>query len=181
MAVGRLGNYLKNMNLKEKFAKIKLLATDFDGVMTDGYVYVGQNGEEFVRCSRRDGLGVEMLRKAGVEMAVLSKETNPVVLARCKKLGIACKNNIDDSSDKLIILKNLAKEKNIGLDEVAYIGDDLNDRAVLENVGIAITVADGHEIIKAICHFVTKTRGGEHAFREVCEEILKAKNINLDF
>jgi len=159
--------------LLEKFKKIKLLAMDFDGVMTDGYVYVDENGVESVRCSRKDGLGVEMLQKTGIEMAVLSKEQNPVVLQRCKKLGIPCINNIYDGSGKLALLKNLAARKGIGLDEVAYMGDDLNDRDVLEKVGLAITVADGHEEIKKICHYVTAAKGGEHAVREICEKILK--------
>lgn len=174
-------NKFMNEVLREKVKNIKLLAADFDGVMTDGHVYVGQNGEEFVRCSRRDGLGVEMLKKAGIEMAVLSKEPNPVVLARCKKLGIFCKNNIDNSSGKLAILKDLIKEKNIDLSEVAYIGDDLNDKAVLENVGLAITVADGHDLVKSICQYVTRAEGGEHAVREVSELILAAKGIGLFF
>ncbi|MFA5133307.1 MAG: HAD hydrolase family protein [Patescibacteria group bacterium] len=169
------------MNLNERLKKIKLLATDFDGVMTDACVYIGEDGKESVRCSRRDGLGVEMLKNAGIEIIVLSKEPNSVVIARCKKLGIACTNNINDSSGKLAILKEIIKEKNIDLSEVAYIGDDLNDRAVLENAGVAITVADGHKKIKSLCDFITKAKGGDHAFREVCEKILEAKGIALDF
>ncbi len=170
---------LKDMDFKEKFANIKLLALDFDGVMTDGYVYVDEDGKESVRCSRRDGLGVEMLKRAGIDIVVISKEENSVVSMRCKKLNIACWQNVYDGEGKLEILKRIAAEKGISLFEAAYMGDDLNDREVLGGVGFAITVADGHEKIKKICHFVTVAKGGEHAVREVCEKILQSRGIDL--
>lgn len=149
---------------------------DFDGIMTDGYVYVNQNGEEAARCSRKDGLGAEMLQNAGVYLAVISKEENPVVLARCKKLKIDCWNAIYDGAGKLQIFKRILEDKKIFPEEAAYMGDDLNDAETLMNAGLAITVADAHEKVKNICHYITARKGGEHAVREVCEKILEAKN-----
>ncbi len=165
--------------LKEKFKKIKLLVTDFDGVMTDGYVYIGQDGAETARCSRKDGLGIELLKNAGIGVAVISKEGNGLVAARCRKLGIDCWQKVYDGGGKLQILKQIAEDKKFSLAEVAYMGDDLNDKKALEAVGLAITVADGHEQLKSISHFVTSAKGGEHAVREVCEAILESKGIEL--
>lgn len=164
-------------DLREKFKKIKLLAMDFDGVMTDGYVYVNQNGKESVKCSRKDGLGVEMLRNAGVYLAVISKEENPVVLSRCKKLKIDCWNGVSDGASKLRIFLRILEDKKIFPEEAAYMGDDLNDLEALERAGLAITVADGHKKIKNICHYTTMAKGGEHAVREVCEQILQSRKV----
>ncbi|MCG2686748.1 HAD-IIIA family hydrolase [Candidatus Parcubacteria bacterium] len=167
--------------MNEKFKKIKLIAFDFDGVMTNGYVYVDENGKESVRCSRRDGLGIAMLKKNDINVIVISKEKNPVVSVRCKKLNIKCWQAVEDSNAKLDILKKVASDMDLSLDDMAYVGDDLNDEEALRNVGLAITVQDGHEKIKKVCHYITKAKGGEHAVREICEEILKAKGFLLNF
>ncbi len=167
--------------LKEKFKKIKLLAMDFDGVMTDGTVYVSQEGAETVQCSRKDGLGIEMLKKNGLDAVVISKEINPVVSVRCKKLKIQCVQKVKDSDGKLEILKKILKERKLAGNEVVYIGDDLNDFAVLRYAGVAVTVADGHPKVKAICDYITKAGGGQHAVREICELILEAKGLGLKF
>lgn len=168
-------------NIKDKLNKIKLLALDFDGIMTDGYVYVDQDGREMVRCSRKDGLGIELLKRNNIDIVVISKEANPVVARRCQKLKIDCYQKVEDSDSKLFILKRVAKEKSVNLDEVAYMGDDLNDANVLKAVGLAVTVADGHESIKTLCDYVTKAKGGENAVREICEKILIARGANLQF
>lgn len=167
-------------NLTNKFKKIKLLATDFDGVMTDGFVYVDQNGKETVRCSRRDGFGIFMLQKIGVEVCVISKEVVGVAVKRCEKLKIDCYHKAENGKEKLAILEKVVKEKGISLDEVVYIGDDLNDLAVLEVVGLPISVADGHNLVKQKAQYITLAKGGDHAIREVCEKILSAKEINLN-
>ncbi len=163
--------------LNDKFKKIRLLVTDFDGVMTDGHVYLNQHGEETVRCSRKDGMGVEMMKKAGFDVAVVSREENGVVGARCKKLKIRCWQSVSHQGGKRDIVKTIADESGLSLDEIAYMGDDINDLEVLEIVGLAITVGDGHPRAKKISHYVTAANGGAHAVREVCEMILEAKNI----
>lgn len=167
-----------NIN-EDKLKQIKFLAMDFDGIMTDGSVYVDQDGREAAKCSRKDGLGIELLKKAGLAALVVSKESNPVVSARCRKLDIACYQKAGSGEQKLDIIKRAAGELGVALDAVAYMGDDLNDLAVLRAVGLAITVADGHPLVKEICAYVTNARGGEHAVREVCENILLAQGHSL--
>ncbi len=167
------------MEINSQLAKIKLFVSDFDGVMTDGFVYLDQNGKESVRCSRKDGFGIELLKKNGVEVAVLSKENNPVVLARCEKLGVPVWSKLENGDSKLEILKKLMANKGLQREEVAYMGDDINDAACLKNVGLAITVADGHPEIKKIANFITTAKGGNHAVREVAELILTAQGVQL--
>ncbi|MFC1612278.1 KdsC family phosphatase [Patescibacteria group bacterium] len=168
-------------NIRDKFKEVKLLALDFDGIMTDGCVYVSEDEKEAVKCSRKDSLGIAMLQKENIETIVISKETSPVVSARCKKIKIDCWQAVENSEAKLEILKRIIAKKNIHIREVAYMGDDLNDLKVLENVGLPITVRDGHDRIKNVCDYITAAKGGEHAVREVCEKILEAKGINILF
>ena len=167
--------------LANKFSKIKILVFDFDGVMTDGYVYVDQDGRESVRCSRRDGLGISILKKAGLKLFVISTEKNPVVLARCKKLEIKCFNGVGDGNNKLEILKKIATEEKTDLSEIAYVGDDLNDYEVLTSVGLPMTVADGHPKLKDKCFYITEAPGGHHAVREICEKIIEARDLSLKY
>lgn len=167
-------------DMKPLLAGIKLLACDFDGVFTDGTVFQDQDGKEMVKCSRKDGLGINLLQQHGIEVAVVSKETNPVVSRRCQKMKIPCYQAVDTGEGKAEILKRLAEEKGLSLEQVAFMGDDLNDVPALKIAGLAITVADGHFNVKKIADYVTKAPGGQHAVREVAELILIAKGVNLD-
>src|SRR3989344_5991599 len=108
--------------LQKKLCTIKLVATDFDGIHTDGCVYVNEDGKESVQCSRKDALGIDMLKRAGIHVCVISKETNPVVTARCKKLGVPCIQAVHDSDGKLEILKRIAGELGLLAEEVLYMG-----------------------------------------------------------
>ncbi|MDP3954713.1 MAG: HAD hydrolase family protein [bacterium] len=159
---------------------IKLLVLDFDGIMTNGKVRVDQNGIESVECSRKDGLGIDLLKKYGISVCVISKETNPVVSKRCAKLKIPCVQAIENSDGKLEILSRIMKEMSLKPDEVAFMGDDLNDIDALKNAGVSFTVSDGHPEVKKICNYITRAGGGQHAVREVAELILKAKGIRLN-
>lgn len=154
----------------EKLKSIELLVLDFDGVLTDNRVLVSQDGEESVMCHRGDGLGIERLRQAGIPVVVVSKETNAVVSARCHKLGIPCFQNVDD---KLTILKKVAREYNISLDKVAYVGNDVNDISCIEAVGVGVAVADAHPVVAAMADIVTEAAGGSGAAREICDLILE--------
>lgn len=165
----------------EKLKHIKLVVTDFDGVHTDGRVWVDENGIESVVCSRKDGLGISMLKKAGIEVHVISKERNPVVSARCKKLDIPFDQGVHDSDGKLEILKRITGERNLAPAQVLYVGDDVNDRASLDFAGVAVTVADGHPSLMEICDYVTLRKGGDHAVREVAEQILMAQGVSISF
>lgn len=172
---------ISNKELLNKLKDVKFVATDFDGVHTDGCVYVSQTGEELVRCSRRDSLGINMLKDAGVDVVVLSKETNPVVSARCRKIGVQYYQGLEGSGDKLDILKKITSERNLKASEVLFVGDDLNDQKCLEWSGVAVTVADGHEKIVSLCDYQTVRAGGDHAIREICELLLRAKGEEIEY
>ncbi len=160
---------------------IQVLAMDFDGVHTDGFVYMTEGGQESVRCSRKDSLGLNMLKRAGVKLFVISKENNPVVLARCKKLDIECYQGITDAKGKKEILVSLAEREGVPQSQVAFIGDDVNDIEAIEYAGVGITLADGHAEVKKVADIVLTRNGGEHALRELCERILDAKGIPVAY
>jgi N-acylneuraminate cytidylyltransferase len=149
------------------------LVTDFDGVHTDDSVLVGQDGAEFVRVSRRDGLGVAMLRAAGVPVLVLSTETNPVVAARARKLGVDVRQGEDD---KATALRTWALDQGIDLDRVAYLGNDVNDLACFDLVGWPVAVPDAHPRVLAAARVVLGSPGGRGAVRELAERIVSARN-----
>ncbi len=163
----------------EKIKNIALLAMDFDGVHTDGFVYVDQNGIETVRCSRKDSLGLNMLKCAGIKLFVISKEENSVVAARCKKLNIECFHGVHDAFGKLEILKSLAEREGVAMEQIAFIGDDVNDVEALVSAGVGVTVADGHEEVKKVADIVLTRKGGDHALRELCDIVLNAKNVPI--
>lgn len=165
----------------QSLCTVSMLVMDFDGIHTDGFVYVDENGCETVRCSRRDGLGLEILKNNGIKLCVISKEKNPVVSARCKKLDIEYYQGVDNSLGKKDILESLVMREGFPIESVMYMGDDINDHDAMVYAGIAVTVADGHEQIKNIADIILKSKGGEHAIREIAEMILVAKGIPLDF
>lgn len=162
----------QEMPPSDALAKVRLVVTDFDGVMTDNRVLVDQDGREAVWCSRGDGWGVAQVRKAGIEMVVLSTETNPVVGARCEKLGLTC---IQGCRDKLAELKRLAANRWLQPAQVMYLGNDTNDLACLEWVGLSVAVADAEPEACRAARFRTARKGGRGAVREVCAWILAAR------
>jgi len=153
-------------------SSIRLLVLDFDGVLTDNRVLVTEDGKEAVLCNRSDGLGLEMLRAKGIGVLVLSKEKNPVVAARCRKLGIGC---IQGCDHKLAALRKMAEDRNLKPEEIGYAGNDLNDLECLRWVGLPIAVRDAAPEVLAIAKWVTTSAGGRGAVREVCDAILAAK------
>ena len=149
--------------------KIKLLVFDFDGVMTDNRVLVDQDGREAVFCHRGDGYGIGLVKKAGLDVMVLSTEPNPIVMHRCKKLKSPCVHNCPD---KLTAMKEIAQEKNLSAEQIAFVGNDLNDLEVMQWIGLPIAVADAMPAILAVAKRVTERVGGDGAVREVCEWFL---------
>lgn len=152
--------------ISELVAKIQLVAFDFDGVFTDNMVYVMQDGSEAVRCSRGDGIGLQKLKELGIETAIISTEANPVVSARARKLKMRCFQNCED---KRKTLESLAKEMGISLAEIAFVGNDINDRHCLTGVGLPIVVHDAHPDVAPLAAYRTRNRGGHGAVREVCD------------
>ena len=153
-------------DLEEIIRRIRLIAFDFDGVFTDNMVFVLQDGSEAVRCFRSDGIGLQKLKKMGIETVIISTEANPVVSARARKLKIRC---IQDCQDKLAVLKDIVQEKNLTLGEVAFVGNDINDLPCLASVALPIVVQDAYQDVISIALYQTRRPGGHGAVREICD------------
>lgn len=151
---------------------IRLLVLDFDGVLTDDRVWVSQDGTETVACHRGDGLGIEFLKRIGVDVAVLSKETNPVVRTRCHKLGIEC---LQGQDEKLGALRELAESKGLQAEEVAFMGNDVNDIECIDWAGVGAAVPDSHESVRSAADWIVGPRGGHGAVRAICDLLVTAK------
>jgi N-acylneuraminate cytidylyltransferase len=149
---------------------IELVAFDFDGVFTDNRVLVSEDGSESVLCNRSDGLGLAALKKAGVPLVVISTEKNPVVGARCRKLGLESRQGIDDKRAALV---EYARDRGINLSGVVYVGNDVNDLSCMEVCGFAVAVSDAVELVKAKADLVLTASGGHGAVRELCDLILR--------
>ncbi len=159
-----------NINLLED---IKAIAFDFDGVFTDNRVYVMQSGEEAVACDRSDGYGIAMLRKAGIPMVIISAETNCVVAVRAAKLKLEVLQGVDD---KLSVLQKWADKHGLAMDQLAFIGNDLNDVDCLKKVGLGIVVADAYSAAVEASDIKLTRNGGRGAVREFAELILASKS-----
>lgn len=153
--------------------KLRALVLDVDGVLTDGGMYYGPAGEGLKRFNVKDGLGLRMIGEAGLEVALISGENSEILKRRAEKLKI--ENVFVGIEDKLQTLKDFLAPRKIGLDEVAYVGDDLNDLGVLGAVGLPIAVADAVAQVRKAAAFVTTRKGGDGAVREVCDLILSAR------
>lgn len=150
--------------------QVKLLVMDFDGVLTDNRVWVDQDGREMVAANRSDSLWLNFLRDKGVLVYVISKETNPVVEARCKKMDIPF---IQGQENKEVSLKKLLKEHSIKPENAIYLGNDVNDLVCFPLVGWAVAVADCVSEVARQADFVLSKPGGLGAVRELCELILE--------
>ena len=159
--------------LKEKAAKIKLLILDVDGVMTDGTIWIDDQGREQKGFHVKDGFGLRSLMNNGIEVAIITGRQSEVVAHRARELGI--QEIYQKVPDKRVPFYEILGKKGLSEDQACYIGDDLPDLLLLRKVGLSITVADGAEELKEYVDLVTKKKGGHGAVREVCEFILKAQ------
>ncbi len=157
---------------RELLSNIELIIFDFDGVFTDNAVYVTQDGAESVRCWRSDGLGLEKLKKIGVKLHILSSEVNPVVSMRSAKLNIGCSQGVEDKAEAVL---ELCHNYLVNPQRTMFVGNDTNDIAAFQSVGIAVGVADSHEDINSHVMFKTEKKGGMGAVREICDIVLRAK------
>jgi N-acylneuraminate cytidylyltransferase len=148
---------------------LELVVFDFDGVMTDNTALVDEDGTESVRVDRGDGWGIARLRERGIPLAVLSTEGNPVVAARCRKLGIHC---VQDVPDKAAGLRELLEVFGARAEHAAYVGNDVNDLPALRAVGLPVVVGDAHPDARAAARLVLSRRGGAGAVREFCDLLL---------
>ena len=151
---------------------------DFDGVLTNNLVHMNQDGEEWVSCSRADGLAFDLLRKLNKPAYILSTEKNPVVSARAKKLRVPVLQGIDNKVDAV---KDLVDREGFELQKIFYIGNDLNDYRVMQLCGYSACPADSHSKIKQIATFVLSTKGGNGIARELLEDIIKLNLIEALF
>jgi N-acylneuraminate cytidylyltransferase len=150
--------------------EIALFAMDCDGVLTDGGMYYGVDGSELKKFNTLDGMGVSRLRDAGIITALITSENTDIVNRRAQKLKID--EVFQGVTDKLSIIRMLADKYDITLNQVAYIGDDLNDLDVLKNVGFSITVPNATPLVRSTASFTTAAPGGSGAVREAAEMIL---------
>jgi len=150
--------------------KISLIVFDFDGVMTDNRVWVDEQGHEMVAANRSDSLGLRVLRSRGIPSMVLSTETNPVVSARCKKMGVPVMQGVEE---KAVVLKQYLLDNRIDPQEVIFMGNDLNDVSCFDWVGCAVTVADAQVQALREADLILERRGGHGAVRELCDMIMQ--------
>jgi 3-deoxy-D-manno-octulosonate 8-phosphate phosphatase (KDO 8-P phosphatase) len=157
----------------ESAKKIKLLLLDVDGVLTDGRLYYGNSGEEMKAFNIQDGLGIKLLQKGGVQVGIITGRVSQLLQRRADELGID--PVIQGREDKLTALNELLQNHAIQMDEIAFVGDDLPDLAVIRRVGLGITPANGSASNVSAAHWQTGKRGGDGAVREVAEMILQAQ------
>ena len=155
-----------NSLLKERIRSVRLIAFDFDGVFTDNKVYVLQDGSEAVCCFRGDGIGLEKLKRLGIQTVIISTEVNPVVGSRSSKLGIRC---VQGCNDKRTALDNVVRELGLSFDQVAFVGNDVNDLTCLLAVGLPMVVRDAHPDVVGVALYQTELAGGQGAVREICD------------
>jgi 3-deoxy-D-manno-octulosonate 8-phosphate phosphatase (KDO 8-P phosphatase) len=148
---------------------IDIFVFDFDGVLTDNFVHIDQDGRESVVCSRSDGLGIDALRKIK-SIYILSSEKNSVVTSRANKLQIKVKHGV---SNKVSALNELLEKESLALDRVFYVGNDLNDLEVMNECKYSACPSDSHHRIKDVATYVLKTKGGKGVVREILEDIFK--------
>lgn len=160
-------------NILVRAKKIKCVVFDVDGVMTDGGLGIGDDGQEYKTFHSLDGLGMKLLKSTGVEMAIITGRTSNVVKKRAETTGIA--HFYQGVDDKLEAFKDLLHKMHLQADEVAFMGDDVVDAPAMLRCGLALTVPSGHRLIKPHAHYITEAPAGRGAVREVCELIMHAQ------
>jgi YrbI family 3-deoxy-D-manno-octulosonate 8-phosphate phosphatase len=159
--------------LYKKFKKIKLVLTDVDGVLTDGGMYYTTEGDIMKKFHARDGMGVTLLRKYNIPTILITKEKTKMVKQWAAKMKV--EKLYDGIIKKNMILDKVCKTFNLKSDEIAYIGDDVNDVPLLKVVCLAVTPNDGTKEAKSVSHYICKLKGGEGAFREFADLIISTR------
>ena len=162
-------------DILEKAARIRLLIFDVDGVLTDGSLFIGDDGQEYKAFNSRDGHGIKMLIKHGVTVAIITGRTSRVVEHRMANLGV--EHVYQGQLEKLSAYEKLASKLGISAAETAYVGDDVVDLPVMRVVGLAIAVQDAHPLVRTHSHWQTASCGGRGAARDVCEMLLEAQGV----
>jgi YrbI family 3-deoxy-D-manno-octulosonate 8-phosphate phosphatase len=169
---------ISNKHLFEKAKRIKWVFTDVDGTLTDGRVYYSADGESLKSFSLRDGTGFFLLRKVGIKIGIITGEDSMIVKRRADKLKVD--SLLMNAVPKVDTLSNFIRDKHISFDEIAYVGDDLNDVKLMQLCGISFAVNDASAIVKSNADIVCSTDGGNGAFREAVEMLLSYKEIDIN-
>ncbi|MCG6892640.1 MAG: HAD hydrolase family protein [Desulfobacteraceae bacterium] len=159
--------------LQEKFRRIRLLAMDVDGVLTDGRITYGDAGIETKTFHVHDGLGIRLLLHHGIRVCVVTGRRSEALQRRCRELGIDAV--FDGVSDKAAVMDEIRSRWQLAEEDIACMGDDLPDMAMMEQAGLRIAVADAREPVKSMADVVTRSAGGKGAVREICDRILKSQ------
>ena len=162
-----------NKKLKEKLKKIKILMLDVDGVMTDGRIIMDDEGRQLKNFNVRDGHGLKIIQRYGIEVVILTGRKSEVVNHRAKDLDI--KEVYQGALNKKEVFEKILKKHNLTADFVAYMGDDVIDIPVLRQVGFSVAPIDAVDVVKKSVDYVTKNKGGHGAVRELCEMILQTQ------
>lgn len=161
-------------SILEKAGRVKILIVDIDGVMTDGRIIYSIYGDELKFFDVQDGLGISLLKSAGIETVVITAKKSRIVKLRAKDLKVA--KTYQGFMDKLIPFKDVLKSFKVTPDQICFMGDDLIDLPVLKRVGFAVSVPNAVDEVKSQTHYVTSKMGGRGAVREICDMILKAQD-----
>ncbi len=160
--------------IEEKARNIKLLICDVDGVFSDGRIYLGNDGEELKAFHTRDGYGIKALRQAGIEVAIITGRSSAIVEKRMRALTIPY--IFQGQEDKIPAFQQLKQQLVIEDQQIAYIGDDLSDWAVMQHVGLSVAVADAHPLLRHHATLTTSLPGGFGAVRELCDLLLLSQH-----
>jgi 3-deoxy-D-manno-octulosonate 8-phosphate phosphatase (KDO 8-P phosphatase) len=164
-----------NAEVRARVERVRILVLDVDGVMTDGRLIYHDDGTESKAFDVRDGHGIKMLKQAGIETALISGRSSPMVEKRAADLGIT--EVAQGVRDKIPILEEILSKKGLALEEAAFVGDDVVDLPVMNRVGFSVVVADASEYLFDTAHYVTLAPGGRGAVREVVELILGVQGL----
>lgn len=164
---------LSSNQIRERAQNIALVVFDVDGVLTDGTLTYGANGEELKHFNVKDGVGMKLLQTYGVEVAIISAKDSAPLSRRAKDLGV--KHFFPGSKDKMKVLLALLDELKLKLNQVAYVGDDVIDLKVMQNIHLSITPSDGYQMVKQYADVVAHSAGGKGVAREVADLILESR------
>ena len=170
---------MSKQNADDAAKKIKLLAFDVDGVLTDGSITYDENGVEYKTFNAKDGHGIVRMGKSGFITAIITARHNGTVQHRAKNLNVT--ELYQGQKYKLPALEELMKKYNLTYENVSYMGDDLPDICILEKVGLACCPADAVKEVKEICNFKSSYAGGRGAVRELCDFILETQGIEKEY
>ena len=152
---------------------IKAIFSDFDGVFTDNSVLIDEEGKEYVKCCRSDGLGIEKIKEQGIYFCIVSSEVVPLAKRRALKHNVDCYTGVKDKGK---FIRNVQEKRSIKREECAFIGNDINDLGAFGEVGLKIAVADSYEPLLSEADHILKCNGGHGALRETCEYIIDIEN-----